>query len=270
MTEKKAKKVSRQKRQILSPTESHDNAPELTEDSASRSLDSKDLIGNEVRFWRNERGLTGARLAKLSGVSPGMLTKIEQGRVAPSIQTLIAVAGALDVPVSMFFHRIDKSRYVSFVPADKRMTVDRLGTRTGHIYEMLGHNVGHSIAIEPFLVILDEDAEPYSMFQEEGYKFIHMMSGEVIYRHGDRLFPLKPGDSLIFDAMSPHGPEADVFEKASTVELKPQRYENTLAFMFESRYVISPTAYALNGKERQTNYIDCWQSIQKKFNPNKP
>ncbi|QDP00469.1 homogentisate 1,2-dioxygenase [Thalassotalea sp. PS06] len=79
-----------------------------------------------------------------------------------------------------------------------------------------------------------------------------------------------PGGASLHNCMSPHGPEADVFEKASTVELKPQRYQNTLAFMFESRYIISPTAYALNGKERQTNYIDCWQTIEKKFNPNKP
>ena len=207
MTKKQSKKVSRQKRQILSPSEKDPAGTARSTDDESHKVDSKEMIGNEVRFWRNERGLTGAKLAKLSGVSPGMLTKIEQGKVAPSIQTLIAVAGALNVPVSMFFHRIEKSRYVSFVPANKRMKVDRLGTRAGHLYELLGHNVGHSIAIEPFLVILEEDAEPYSMFQEEGYKFVHMMSGEVIYRHGDRHFPLKPGDSLIFDAMSPHGPE---------------------------------------------------------------
>ncbi|TKB47382.1 homogentisate 1,2-dioxygenase [Thalassotalea mangrovi] len=75
-----------------------------------------------------------------------------------------------------------------------------------------------------------------------------------------------PGGASLHNCMSPHGPEADVFEKASTVELQPQRYENTLAFMFESRYIIAPTAYALNGKERQQNYIDCWQSITKKFN----
>ena len=207
MTKKKVKKVSRRKRRILAPPANQTTDSESSKDGDSLKLDSNEMIGNEVRFWRNERGLTGAKLAKLADISPGMLTKIEQGKVAPSIHTLIAVAGALNVPVSMFFHRIEKSRYVSFVPADKRMTVNRLGTRAGHLYEMLGHNVGHSIAIEPFLVVLNEDAEPYSLFQEEGYKFVHMMTGEVLYRHGDRHFPLKPGDSLIFDAMSPHGPE---------------------------------------------------------------
>lgn len=74
-----------------------------------------------------------------------------------------------------------------------------------------------------------------------------------------------PGGMSLHNCMSPHGPEADVFEKASNAELEPQRYENTLAFMFESRYVISPTKYALEGKERQPNYSDCWKGIKKYF-----
>lgn len=74
-----------------------------------------------------------------------------------------------------------------------------------------------------------------------------------------------PGGSSLHNCMSPHGPEADVFEKASNAELAPQRYENTLAFMFESRYIFSPTKYALEGKERQPNYTDCWRKIEKKF-----
>jgi homogentisate 1,2-dioxygenase len=74
-----------------------------------------------------------------------------------------------------------------------------------------------------------------------------------------------PGGSSLHNCMSPHGPEADVFEKASNAELTPQRYENTLAFMFESRYIFAPTKYALEGKERQANYTDCWRTIKKNF-----
>lgn len=74
-----------------------------------------------------------------------------------------------------------------------------------------------------------------------------------------------PGGASLHNCMSPHGPEAVVFEKASNAELTPQKYENTLAFMFESRYIISPTKYALEGKERQTDYTQCWRSITKHF-----
>ena len=57
-------------------------------DNHEPSSDLKTAVGQEVRFWRNLRGLTGARLAKMSGVSAGMLTKIEKGDVAPSIRVL--------------------------------------------------------------------------------------------------------------------------------------------------------------------------------------
>ncbi len=174
-------------------------------DSLDESPDLKSAVGQEVRFWRDQRGLTGAKLAKLSGVSAGMLTKIEKGDVAPSIQTLVKISEALDVPASMFFHRLQKRPYVSFVPAGKGLKTDRRGTRGNQIYELVGHNIGHTIGIEPFLVTVDDRSEPFPMLQEEGYKFLHMMEGEVVYRVGQRKFPLKPGDSLTFDAMAPHG-----------------------------------------------------------------
>lgn len=80
----------------------------------------------------------------------------------------------------------------------------------------------------------------------------------------------EPGGMSLHNCMTPHGPEAAVFEKASTIALSPQRYDNTLAFMFESRYVIEPTAFALDTKLRQHDYIDCYQGLKNNFNPNQP
>ncbi|MBC6440597.1 MAG: helix-turn-helix transcriptional regulator [Rhodospirillales bacterium] len=176
-------------------------------DSHEDGEDLKAAVGQEVKFWRNQRGLTGSRLARMSGVSAGMLTKIEKGDVAPSLQTLVKISEALDVPASMFLHRLQKRPYVSFVPAGKGLKTDRRGTRGNQIFELVGHNLGHTIGIEPFIITVDEKSEPYPMLQEEGYKFMHMMEGEVIFRHGKRKFPLKPGDSLTYDAMAPHGAE---------------------------------------------------------------
>lgn len=74
-----------------------------------------------------------------------------------------------------------------------------------------------------------------------------------------------PGGMSLHNSHAPHGPEAAVFEKASQVELTPQRYENTLAFMLESRYVIQPTRYALECPERQNDYLNCWAGLKKQF-----
>lgn len=78
----------------------------------------------------------------------------------------------------------------------------------------------------------------------------------------------EPGSMSLHNCMSPHGPEAAIFEKASNTELKPERYENSLAFMFESRYVISPTKFAMESEHRQRDYAKCWSGIEKHFDGN--
>ncbi|MBY6224490.1 homogentisate 1,2-dioxygenase [Ferrimonas balearica] len=75
-----------------------------------------------------------------------------------------------------------------------------------------------------------------------------------------------PGGMSLHNAMTPHGPEAEVFEKASQAQLAPQRYEATLAFMLESRYVIEPTRFALDTPHRQRDYQQCWNGLRKHFN----
>ncbi|MBL8191616.1 MAG: homogentisate 1,2-dioxygenase, partial [Acidobacteria bacterium] len=74
-----------------------------------------------------------------------------------------------------------------------------------------------------------------------------------------------PGGGSLHNCMSAHGPDADTFEKASAAELAPQRYENTLAFMFESRAVIRPTKFAMETPALQHDYFECWQGLKKHF-----
>lgn len=75
----------------------------------------------------------------------------------------------------------------------------------------------------------------------------------------------EPGGASLHNCMTSHGPEAQVFEKASTVELAPDRYADTLAFMFESRYPIQPTKYAMECAQLQQDYTDCWKGIGSRF-----
>jgi homogentisate 1,2-dioxygenase len=75
----------------------------------------------------------------------------------------------------------------------------------------------------------------------------------------------EPGGMSLHNCMTPHGPEAAVFEKASNNQLSPQKYDNTLAFMFESRYVIAPTEFALHSPTRQKDYLSCWGNLTKHF-----
>src|SRR5919201_2105684 len=72
-----------------------------------------------------------------------------------------------------------------------------------------------------------------------------------------------PGGVSIHNCMSAHGPDAATFDKASAAELKPHKIEDTLAFMWESRYVWRPTKYALGAREVQKDYDAVWDGFKK-------
>jgi len=76
-----------------------------------------------------------------------------------------------------------------------------------------------------------------------------------------------PGGASLHNCMLPHGPAADVHMQASSAELEPTYLTDTLAFMFESRYVIAPTRFAIEAAELQHDYADCWQDLGKHFDP---
>jgi transcriptional regulator with XRE-family HTH domain len=163
-------------------------------------------IGAEIRRQRKRQDMTIAMLAEAATLSQSMLSKIETGQTSPSLTTLESVAEALGVPLSSFFSATEHSRDVSYVPAGEGIRIDRRGTRVGHSYQLLGHSVRGPLEVDPYLITLDEGSEPYDEFRHEGMEFIHVLSGRMNYRHGERFFTLNPGDSLFFDAMSPHGP----------------------------------------------------------------
>jgi len=77
-----------------------------------------------------------------------------------------------------------------------------------------------------------------------------------------------PGGASLHNCMSGHGPDAESFEKASKADLKPSYLGDTLAFMFETRFVCRPTQYALQTAELQHEYFECWQGLKRHFDPN--
>ncbi len=72
-----------------------------------------------------------------------------------------------------------------------------------------------------------------------------------------------PGGASLHNGMSAHGPDRSAYDHAVAAALKPEKYDDTLAFMFESRWVIRPTAYALGAPTLQTDYDGCWSGFQK-------
>jgi len=196
------------------PTRSFPASPPLTGQDPHALEGARDnllevAIGREVRAFRNKLGITVADLAVATDISLGMLSKIENGITSPSLTTLQALSRALGVPVTAFFRRFEEERSAVFVKAGEGLDVERRGTRAGHQYNLLGHIGANTsgVVVEPYLITLTENSDVFPTFQHAGMEFLYMLEGEVVYRHGNNLYPMKPGDSLFFDADAPHGPE---------------------------------------------------------------
>lgn len=181
-------------------------------------------IGREVRAFRKQQGITVAELSKITDLSIGMLSKIENGNTSPSLTTLQTLANALSVPLTAFFKGYEERREAQHTKAGEGLEIERAGTRAGHQYNLLGHLGSNSsgVIVEPYLIELNSESDTFKTFQHEGIEMIYMLEGQVNYRHGSEHYPLQPGDTLFFDADSPHGPE-------ELVEL-PARYLSVICY----------------------------------------
>lgn len=184
---------------------SMDVAHELMDEAPENQLEI--AIGLQVRAFRRQLNMTVAELAKQAQLSPGMLSKIENGLTSPSLATLKSLSQALNVPVTSFFRKYEEERDASFVKAGEGLIIERRGSRAGHQYQLLGHTIGKQVFVEPYLISLTEKSDVFPLFQHSGVEFIYMLEGRVVYRHGSRTYLLEPGDSLFFDSDAPHGPE---------------------------------------------------------------
>ena len=189
-------------------TKALDQNPHATHQFRERELEV--AIGRQVRGFRRKKGLTIAQLAAETGISEGMVSKIENGQVSPSLSMLQLLSRTLAVPLTAFFQGYEEDRPVMHVKAGEGVEADRAGTRAGHHYTLLGllGAQSSSVIVEPYLITLSTESDTFETFQHDGMEFLYMLEGRVTYRHGSHIYRLEPGDSLFFDADAPHGPEA--------------------------------------------------------------
>ncbi len=181
--------------------------PHQLRDTGERNLET--AIGRALRAVRQQQGMTVVELSARTHISIGMLSKIENGITSPSLTTLQTLSHALSVPITTFFKGYEERREVQHVKAGEHVEIERRGTRAGHQYHLLGHIGANSsgVVVEPYLIVLTGDSDVFPAFQHDGIELLYMLEGSVGYRHGEQIFVLKPGDSLLFDADERHGPE---------------------------------------------------------------
>jgi transcriptional regulator with XRE-family HTH domain len=181
----------------------------LTEDLLSRASGSDQAFGARVRAARARRGVSAAELANTAGVSKSLVSQIERGIAAPSIDTVRRLASALQVPVfSLFMEEPDSGMVVR---RTERRIVRYPGTDATR--EVLSPTLdGRMVLLWVTFPPGEDGREPVRHVGEES---VVVMRGTLEVQLGDQRVVLDAGDSMTFDSEAPHAfrnPSADVTE----------------------------------------------------------
>lgn len=117
------------------------------------------------------------------------------------------------------------------------------------------------VIFPPRWMVMENTFRPPWFHRNLMSEFMGLVLGEYDAKPGG----FKPGGASLHNCMVPHGPDEEAFDKATHADLKPHKLDNTLAFMFESRYRFIPTNFALKSPALDTDYADCWAGLQDQF-----
>jgi transcriptional regulator with XRE-family HTH domain len=175
-----------------------------------------DVIGKKIRSLRTEAGLSVRGLARNAGVSPSLVSQIENGRVQPSVGTLYSLANSLGINVDKLFN--DDAQRTSETPVERGIPrgahtqgVLRAGDRQrirlagGIQWELLTpkpdrHLEFLRVVYEPGAASCPEDA----LVRHGGVEYAFIMSGTLGIQVGFEKYELSAGDSMTFNADNPH------------------------------------------------------------------
>lgn len=119
------------------------------------------------------------------------------------------------------------------------------------------------VIFPPRILAMQDTFRPPWFHRNVASEFMGLIEGEYDAKADGFL----PGGASLHACMTGHGPDAATFEKASHADLsKPDYIDGTMAFMFETSLVITPTAQALSSPHRQRDYAQCWAGLKKQFN----
>jgi transcriptional regulator with XRE-family HTH domain len=136
-----------------------------------------------------------------------MLSRIERGLISPSLTSLQALAHALQVPVGSLFSSFDDSTPAIFTRAGTGLAVGKHDQRKAQC-ELLGMSAHAADIVKPQIILIATSREKYPELPTSGVLFLYVLAGGLTYSHGAAVYPMLPGDSLLFNAGVPHGIKA--------------------------------------------------------------
>jgi transcriptional regulator with XRE-family HTH domain len=162
-------------------------------------------IGATLRSLRLKKKMGLVELGRHTGLSPAMLSKIERGRLFPTLPTLLRIALVFSVGLDYFFAGLREKPLVAITRKDQRVTLpDRPGGDATYRFASLDYPATErrfNSYLAEFLAGSSDQPRPHS---HAGVEFIHVLQGVLRVHVDDDDHVLGAGDSMYFDSTRPH------------------------------------------------------------------
>ncbi|MHB8302227.1 MAG: helix-turn-helix domain-containing protein [Acidobacteriaceae bacterium] len=162
-------------------------------------------IGERIKRLRLKRSMGLVEMGKHTGLSASFLSQLETGRVVPTLRNLARIAMVFSKDLSYFFEPEPHTLFRVHRKTE-RVRLPQTGvTDPTYFFESLGYLVPDR-TLDPYLaefVPLKKNVEVRSHVHV-GFEFLYVLTGQMDIRHGAQSHVLEPGDSVYFDASTPH------------------------------------------------------------------
>lgn len=163
-------------------------------------------IADAMKKIRKAKGLTLKQLGQRSGISPGMLSRLENNQSSPPIATLAKIAQGLEVPISIFFEENGKTADQKYLvtKSSQRHPVVRRGSDIGFVYYAF-NTLKDLNLIEAFIMKHPPLKKKIKLlFDHPGEEFVLVLKGSIELVYGHETIRLATGDAIHFDPSIPH------------------------------------------------------------------
>jgi transcriptional regulator with XRE-family HTH domain len=160
-------------------------------------------IGKRIKTLRTERGITLDQLARQTGFTKGYLSKVEKSEKAPPVSTLLNLAKALDVTLSVLLGEESQQSSLCLVRKDERPLMARDGTAFGYSYEAVAYKFPDRL-MEAFVLTLPLSSKKKTIYQHEGQEILFVLQGTMKFFYGSEEYIVHEGDCIYFDSGIPH------------------------------------------------------------------
>lgn len=160
-------------------------------------------LATRIKNARQAKGYTLDRVAEMSGLGKGLLSKVENFRVTPSLPTIAKLSEALGLSLAELFEGLDDKPKLSIVRANDRKEVERNRDQSDILYHSLAHRRADR-NMDPFILKVPAGGGRREAMPHEGEEFMLILKGSVSFEYEREVHEMKEGDAAYFDAELDH------------------------------------------------------------------